>query len=89
MITEPWTEQDYKFWKKSRSFDSSKWRRDHCAKADALIRSVATERFIVYARTTITNPTVRAFLISMVKCHFGSVEVDEMLTRLNCYPDWM
>ena len=33
--------------------------------------------------------TMRKWILTMASVHFGSVETDEMLTKLKCYPDWM
>lgn len=31
----------------------------------------------------------RRFAEDMAKCHYGSVEVDQLLKALKCYPEWL
>lgn len=36
-----------------------------------------------------TPKTLQEFTYTMVRCHYGSVEVDKLLTELGCYPAWI
>lgn len=33
--------------------------------------------------------TVKNYVFLMSRCHFGSVETDQFLTDMGCYPKWM
>jgi hypothetical protein len=81
------TPEQYTNWKKTRSKDPADWNRDLCYAADALIRKTALEVFEV--RIKKLPIALRSFLRSTAYAHFGSVEVNTMLTKLKCYPDWM
>jgi hypothetical protein len=32
---------------------------------------------------------VRDYVLLMARCHYGSVETDDFLKAMGCYPDWM
>lgn len=83
-----WTKEQYLQWLAERG-PVGTWNHEACRNADALIRHVAMVVFTVKSREWALPPLVRDYLISDVEHHFGSVEVDEMLTHLGCYPDWI
>lgn len=35
------------------------------------------------------DTTLSEYIKLMARCHFGSIETDELLTKLGCYPDWL
>lgn len=84
------TKDEYIQWKATRGEPGTWSYADRCA-ADDLIRSETFKNFTAYLKkneATITAP-VRNFLSICVQARYGLVETDELLTKLQCYPDWM
>lgn len=82
-----WTKQDYVSWKQTRAENAADWKYEDCQNADQLIKSAALLRFESILQKL--DPAIADFLRVCTKTHFGSVECDEMLTKLKCYPDWI
>lgn len=60
-----------------------------CVAADQWVKAHAINKFHhVVADANLPGP-MRQFIIEMVRCHYGSMEVDNMLTKLKCYPEWL
>lgn len=81
-----WNEQDYRRWKAERPADAGDWKIEDCRSADELIKQVTLNEF---AKELDMKSEVGKFTYKMVDYHFGSAEVDELLVKLKCYPDWM
>lgn len=60
---------------------------EDCRKADEWIKVYACKVFL--GKTKNYPKPIRDYLVTMVRCHFGSVETDELLIELGCYPEWM
>ena len=58
-----------------------------CAAADAWLKAYALKKL----RKAIgdIDATVAEFTLAMADSHFGSLEVDDMLVKLGCYPKWL
>lgn len=81
------TREQYVSWVATRGEDAALWERKKCYAADALIRKTAIGNFKKYMRQ-FPEP-IRTFTYDCAAAHFGAVEVDDMFTKLNMYPDWM
>ena len=58
-----------------------------CHEADALIKRLAIEEFKKHL-VGIPEPIAR-LARDMVHYHYGSIEVDDVLMELKCYPEWI
>jgi hypothetical protein len=58
-----------------------------CVEADRWMKNYALDKLHAYIAQM--PPAIRTFLEQMVEYHFGSVEVDNLLTELGCYPEWL
>lgn len=56
-----------------------------CRQLDEYIRTFALERL----KHKLPPKPFAGFVMLMARCHFGSVEVDALLTELDCYPKWL
>ncbi len=65
------------------------WSYVQCTEADALIKVMATQQFAETITAMNLPKILQDYIILMVRIHFGSVETDDLLTTLKCYPDWM
>ena len=57
-----------------------------CAQADRWIKDYALERF--EEETKAIPQPLRDYIKPMVRLHYGTIETDQLLTALKCYPDW-
>lgn len=85
----PWTKEQYLAWLKKRPSEPAEWSIDDCHKADRLIEREAMAALRTQIALHVRTPALRQFVEFMAQAHFGSVEVDELLMSLECYPDWM
>lgn len=69
--------------------DIGAWSPQQCIDADLLIKAETMINFVRWANDNITNSTVKFFLINCVRAHFGSTDVNYVLSALKCYPEWM
>lgn len=67
----------------------SEWTFQQCREADALIKQETLKKVEQQLPHLIREPQVRQFTYDMIRCHFGSVEVDQLLMHLKSYPEWM
>jgi hypothetical protein len=65
------------------------WTLAECHEADRLIKQTALAEFDKKVQPFQMEPIAKQFLLDMARCHFGCVEVDQMLTQLDCYPEWL
>ena len=63
--------------------------REECEKLDAYIKLFAINKFENVLRALKTPGPLRKFLIMIVRAHFGSVEVNNLLLDYKCYPDFI
>lgn len=89
------TPDEYKTWKPR--FDAAM--ADHTKRwpelssesiaADRLVRETTLATFAEKINASDMPDVLKSWVIQTAGWHFGSVETDEMLTALGCYPDWM
>jgi hypothetical protein len=80
------TKEEYLKWRQTRGGPGS-WSHADCQAADRLIKQVALAEF--KKKLTCEHEPVNQLALHMVEAHFGSVEVDQALMALKCYPDWL
>jgi hypothetical protein len=80
--------QEYTKWLDTRG-PAGSWDIQDCRAADALIKEKTMENVTAWAERNIPNTHARKYFVACVSLHLGSVEVDEMLTKLGLYPAWM
>lgn len=69
--------------------DLSKYTREECRASDEWIKQYALNALKTKLRGDGFSREVRAFILLMVRCHYGSVETDDFLRSQNCYPEWL
>lgn len=85
----PMAKEEYINWKATRG-EAGTWNNSECVAADNLIRDTALRNLALYLDTSRVEPiALRQWIKMIARATFGSVETDEMLQKLNCYPDWM
>lgn len=82
------TKEEYIAWKQTRG-EASTWDRNKCRAADELIKETTLANFREILRGRHIDPSLKKLLKTMVGAHFGSIEVDEAMIALKCYPDWL
>jgi hypothetical protein len=80
------TKDEYLQWLASRG-PSGSWDHEACRTADQLIKDETLKTFA--NKIEGLNPELEQWIISLANHHFGSVETDNMLTSLDCYPSWI
>lgn len=80
-----WTKEQYISWMKTRG-NAGTWEHKDCLNADRLIEHETLKKLETYLKR---NDPISDFVRVCAKAHFGSQGCDEMLTKLNCYPNWM
>jgi hypothetical protein len=60
-----------------------------CKDADRWIKAYALEKFEKGLMQYGLPNTLREYLLTCASLHFGSVETDNMLMSLDCYPEWL
>lgn len=81
------SKNQYLAWLKSRG-EIGTWDHTACRAADALVKREAMRNFRIYCNKHLPKE-VRDWVWSVANAHFGSVDVDDMLTALKMYPDWI
>lgn len=87
------TKEQYLEWVKTRG-EPGTWDIEACCEADALIRHTALENLKSRLQKEVKYPNntpqvIVDFVMDMATSLFGSVEVDNLCLRLECYPDWI
>jgi hypothetical protein len=82
------TKEEYIQWKATRGEDAAKWDYQTCVEADELIKRAALSTLSAILFSLGVKYEVRSFVCMMAKHHYGTVEVDEFLISLYCYPIW-
>ena len=62
---------------------------DQLVAADQFIKAYALDRLEQVLASKGIEHVIGEYIMLMSRCHFGSVETDEFLTSLGCYPAWM
>lgn len=83
-----WDKKQYLEWTSKRSEEPADWDRSSCLKADEHVKETALTEFSAQLKTMNMPTTLRNFCYDMARFNFGSGEVDDLLTKLNCYPDY-
>ena len=79
----------YLKWVEERG-EAGDWELEKCRAADALIKRETLAKLMVRLQKEIPNDTkLRAFVLDMARYKFGTVEVDQLMMHLGCYPEWM
>lgn len=60
---------------------------DECRECDQWIKRYALDKLATAIKDYPEH--MRKYITICAKVHFGSIETDELLTALDCYPDWM
>lgn len=84
-----WDKKRYLRWKETRGEDAGNWKPADCRAADALIKDRALKTLAVKLKGFNTSQYVKEYIHMMTRCHYGSVETDDFLTKMGCYPDWL
>lgn len=79
---------EYVKWIKERG-EPGTWGMAKCRAADQLIKQETLRNLAAVLRARSVLKLEADFIDLMVRCHFGSGEVDEFLMQLKAYPDWM
>lgn len=82
------SKQQYLAWLRTRG-EPGTWDLNKCRAADALIKREAVRAAERKLKACISNHDVWLFTMSMIISHFGSVEVDDLMMKLDAYPEWM
>lgn len=83
-----WTKEQYLDWLQRRG-ESGTWALADCSAADRHIKVETLKNFDEKLKAWSIPQSAKDWIKLSVDAHFGSVEVDDMLTQLNCYPTWM
>ncbi len=63
------------------------WSMQDCRDFDAYIKVTALARFEKKLKSLDLSAEVRTFMRTCVHAHYGSTDVDALLTHLECYPE--
>lgn len=81
------TLEEYQNWLKTRDADPTNWDRNTCYAVDSFVRDFALKNFERKVKSLKLQPKgLTTFITSCVRAHYGSVETDEMLIAMDCYP---
>lgn len=72
-----------------RASDLSQYSWAQLRAADAWVKEYAMAQFVLHLKRSAMDPAIKEFTLRCTSIHFGSADVDEMLTKLGCYPDWV
>lgn len=86
MIT-PFTKEEYINWLQTRG-PVGEWNIAKCHRADAHIKQEALKAAEVWITANVAEPG-RVLFHQMLRTDFGCGEVDDFLTSINAYPDYM
>lgn len=82
------TKEEYLNWKATRGSEAwGPWDLDKCCAADALIKAEALKA--LEREVSSLKPALRDWIMLTARTHYGSMETDDMLTALGCYPEWL
>lgn len=56
---------------------------------DGWIKEYTLSKFFCSDHYKKMSAPLKLFIMPLVRAHFGSVEVDTLMTELKCYPEWM
>lgn len=87
-MTKPMTKAAYLRWLDTRG-EVGQWKIEKCRAADTLVKQEALKGLAKYLRKQKLDPKLEAFIYDVANAHFGSVDVDILLTHLRCYPEWL
>jgi len=82
------TKAEYLQWIASRGDKPGLWNPEKCRAADLLIKRETIKALNRYLDQQNLDRALETFIKIMVYANFGSIEVDDLLTHLKCYPEW-
>ena len=65
------------------------WTTQECIDADCHTKCVTLEAFQIHLDSWNLLPIVKDWIALFVRSNYSCCETAELLTRLNCYPDYM
>jgi hypothetical protein len=69
--------------------DSQDITHDQAVECDKFVRQYTLHKLKGKVNAMRAPVVAKDFLVDMVNFHYGSVEVDQLLVRLDCYPPWI
>src|ERR1700751_6147352 len=70
--------------------DLSVYTHDEFREADAWVKGYALQQLSEWLKEDGRQcSAVGDYVLLMARCHYGSVETDEFLRTLGCYPEWL
>ena len=81
--------EEYLNWIKTRSKDPSEWSYEDAKSADRLIEQEAINNLKKWLTKQSIALPVKQFILTMAQASFGCEEVDDFLTEMGFYPEWM
>ena len=83
------SKEEYLNWLKTRNENPAFWSHSDCYAADLHIRNMTLKNFEEKIRNLEINESLKNWIIEYSKLGYGSVETDELLQEMGCYPDYM
>ncbi len=71
------------------STDLSKYPHEELQKADVWVKNYALAKLQLQLTQLNTRVDIKNYIALMARAHYGSMETDEFLMSLHCYPTWM
>jgi hypothetical protein len=69
--------------------DPNDYEREELRAVDRWIKDHALRQLDMHLHKISTTAALKDFVTAMASFHYGSVEVDELLQALRCYPNWI
>jgi len=69
--------------------DLSGYTHDELREADLFVKNYALDRLREVLDTFVMPKLAREYIVLMASANYGSVETDDFLMSLDCYPDWL
>ncbi len=85
-MSKVFTKEEYLNWLKTRG-EIDNWKHEDCYAADAHIKQVALDN--LEQKLSEQPEALRDFVMIYADVGYGSVETDEFLMKLECYPDYV
>ena len=73
----------------ANSRDLSQYSYEELAKADAWVKNYALAKLQLRLTEQGAKKELRNYVALMARSTFGSIETDELLVSMNCYPTWL
>lgn len=65
------------------------YEREELEQADYWVKLYALDKLTDHLNKAGVTNALKAYVMLMARCHYGSVETDEFLQAHHCYPDWV